>query len=320
MKRTMKLHGKAAAIPIVVAVCFMAFGCSRRERIRLIFHAGAGQRSSLEECAEIFRGKHPDVTVDYCFKGSGYFLADMEVSRTGDLYMPGEEFYMLQAVERGHITGYDPERDIAGYFMTVIVVPRGNPGNIARLEDFARPGVKVGLGDPNACAIGVWHEKIFSKAGIWGQVQSNAVMNAKCIPELGNACQLRAIDATIVWAPLAILYMNDVDIIPIEREFRALIKLPVGIVSYTTHPETAMELKNFILSSEGKAAFQRHAYTVFPDRMDADGFCLSGDKTDRELRWMIQAVKACRDKTMTVDEDTVGPLVGEVLRQRQRRR
>ena len=37
------------------------------------------------------------------------------------------EPYLLQAVERGYITDYDPERDIAAYFVTVIMTPRGNP-------------------------------------------------------------------------------------------------------------------------------------------------------------------------------------------------
>ncbi|MBN1596162.1 substrate-binding domain-containing protein, partial [candidate division FCPU426 bacterium] len=257
---------------------------------------------------------------DYCFKGSGYFLSDIEASHTGDVYLPGEEYYLLQAVERGHITDYDPQRDIIGYFMTVIIVPRGNPKRITGVRDFAAPGVKVGLGDPRACAVGRWHEKIFAKAGVWDEVQKNAVMNAKCIPELGNACQLGAVDATIVWAPLAILYMNDVDILPVETEYRGLVKLPVAVLRYAAAPAMARDLKAFLLSDEGKAVFRSHAYTVDPDPVDAEGFCLSGEKTNREIQWMQAGIRACRDKTLPVHEQTVGPLVEEVLRQRLRRR
>jgi hypothetical protein len=33
--------------------------------------------------------------VDFSYKGSGYFIADISASRMGDLYMPGEEYYLV---------------------------------------------------------------------------------------------------------------------------------------------------------------------------------------------------------------------------------
>lgn len=231
--------------------------------------------------------------------------------------MPGEEFYLMQAVERGFVTDYNPKTDIPAYFVTVIITPKGNPKNIKSIDDFAKPGVKVGLGNPKSCAIGIWHEKTFKKAGIWDKVKANATLSAKCIPELGNATQHKAIDATIVWGTTAVLYLRDVEIIPIEYKYRGIVRLPVGILKFARYKNEARELMNFILSDEGRHIFHKHAYTVnkvIP--VDKNGFCLDGT-TDKDMGYLVNAAKAVKDESFPVNTETVGDLIDEVMRQRK---
>jgi molybdate transport system substrate-binding protein len=305
----------------VAAVLIMALsgaisGC-RKPPPRLLFHAGAGQRSCIDEITGIFTARHPGVKVDCSYKGSGYFLADIATSRTGDLYMPGEELYLIQAAEKGYIEDYHPETDVPAYFITVMITPRGNPKKIRSVEDFARPGVRVGLGDPEACAVGSWHEKTFKKAGVWEQVRKNATMFAKCIPELGNAVQLRAIDATIVWSPTAALYLRDVEIIPLEPRYRGFVRLPVAVLKFTEQRALAQELKAFILSDEAREIFHSHAYGLEVGPMDQDGFCADGGKaTEQDMKWLVAAAAAVKDPSLPLSAATVGPLVREVKRQR----
>jgi molybdate transport system substrate-binding protein len=284
---------------------------------RLLFHAGLGQRMALNEIKEVFEKRHPDIKVNFSYKGSGYFIADITRSKQGDLFMPGEEFYLLQAVERGFLTDYNPKTDIPAYFVTVIITPAGNPGNIKSIADFARPGIRVGLGNPKSCAIGIWHMKTFKKAGIWDKVKANATLSAKCIPELGNATQHRAIDATIVWTTTAVLYLRDVKIIPIEHQYRGIIRLPLGVLKFARYREEAQKLMDFILSDEGRAIFHKHAYAVNPMiPVDENGFCLDGT-TDQDMEYLVNAAKAVKDESFPVNKETVGDLVGEVERQRK---
>jgi len=283
----------------------------------LLFHAGLGQRSALNEIKNVFEKKHPEIKVNFSYKGSGYFIADITRSKQGDLFMPGEELYLMQAVERGFVTDYNPKTDIPAYFVTVIITPKGNPKNIKSIDDFAKPGVKVGLGNPKSCAIGIWHEKTFKKAGIWDKVKANATLSAKCIPELGNATQHKAIDATIVWGTTAVLYLRDVEIIPIEYKYRGIVRLPVGILKFARYKNEARELMNFILSDEGRHIFHKHAYTVnkvIP--VDKNGFCLDGT-TDKDMGYLVNAAKAVKDESFPVNTETVGDLIDEVMRQRK---
>ena len=298
----------------VLVVCTQ---CAREKE--LLFHAGVGQRSSLTDIQKVFQEKYPDVHVNFSFKGSGYFIADITRSREGDLYMPGEEFYLLQAAERGFVKEYDPDHDIAAYFVTVIMTPRGNPKNIRKIEDFAKPGIRVGLGNPRSCAIGVEHERVFKRAGILEQVRRNAAFSAKCIAEVGNAAQHRLVDATIVWSSSAVLYLRDCEIIPLETKYRGAIRLPVAVMTFSKYPKEAQLLKSFILSDTGRAIFLSHAYAVDPVGRDPDGYVPEGDTTtDQLMRWLVNAAAVVKDSSRTADvADLVGPLIVEVVRQQK---
>ena len=284
----------------------------------LLFHAGAGQRSSLDEIAVVFSRRNPGVRIDFSYKGSGYFIADLTASKLGDLYMPGEEYYLEQAVARGFITDYSPSTDIAAHFITVIITPKGNPREIKTIQDFARPGLRVGLADPEAAAIGLWQEKTFKRAGIWDQVKKNATMFAKCIPELGNATQLGAIDATIVWATTAVLYLKDIEIVPIEPKYRGLIRLPVAVLRFSKQPALARKLKAFILSDEGRDIFHSHAYGLEVGPVDGEGFSADdGRATAEDMKWLVEAARVAKDPSLPVSPATVGHLIKEVTRQRK---
>ena len=310
------LLGVIALVTLVVA----CGGCGDDKK-RMLFHAGVGQRSSLNEVKEVFESRHPGLEINFSYKGSGYFIADIERSKEGDLYMPGEEFYLLQAVQRGYITDYNPDTDIAAYFMVVIVTPRGNPANIQKIEDFARPGVRVSLGNPKACAIGIWDEKIFKRAGIWEAVKKNQRHEAKCIAEAATAPQHKVVDAALIWSSTMVLYLRDLEIIPIEPKYRGFVRLPVGVLSFAKYPELARELKAFILSEEGKAIFRSHAYVTDPGPLDKQGFCLDGGKASEEdCKWLVEAAKVCKDESLPVNVETCGHLLKEVIRQRKTKR
>jgi len=126
---------KNVAVFLVISLFFLVANAYGAEK-SLLFHAGLGQRGALNEIKGVFEKSHPDIKVNFSYKGSGYFIADITRSKQGDLFMPGEEFYLLQAVERGFLTDYNPETDIPAYFVTVIITPAGNPGNIKSIEDF----------------------------------------------------------------------------------------------------------------------------------------------------------------------------------------
>jgi len=186
------------------------------------------------------------VRLDVGYAGSGCLLSQLTFSRRGDLYMPGEEFYLDQAKQRGYIT----ESTKVGYFEPVLLVRKGNPKGIKALADLARPGVRVGLGEPGACAVGVAAEKLLAKAGLLEQVKPNVVFRAGNVPELGNAVKLKSLDVAIVWNVTAAQLTKDCEAVKIDRALYEPSLVPIGLLKFTEHQAEAQAFANFLISPE----------------------------------------------------------------------
>ena len=125
----------------------------------LFVYAGAGIRKPLDELGARFKEK-TGIQVDYSYKGSGCLLTDIAIAERGDGYIPGETFYMDQALCKGYIS---KSRIVSG-MTTVIVVQPGNPKGIKSIKDLARPGLRLGFGEFEAVAAGKAAKEALEKA------------------------------------------------------------------------------------------------------------------------------------------------------------
>ena len=117
--------------------------------------------------------------------------------QTCDVFIPGAAKYTQDAIKNGWIDA-SSVKDIVKH-VPVIVVPGGNPANIQGLDDLARPGVRVALGDPKAPAIGKVARKILEKAGLADKVEPNVRVFAPTANQLLIYAALEQADATINW-------------------------------------------------------------------------------------------------------------------------
>ena len=232
---------------------------------RLLLYCGAGIRPAANDIVKAFELKH-GVTVECDYDGSERLLARMKLSGIGDVYMPGDVHYVQQAADQGLVTSHEN----ACYFIPVVLVQKGNPKKIQSLTDLTRPGLDVGLGNPDVCAIGRKSLKIFEKNGIsHDDVQKNVRFQALTVNDLGNHIKLGRLDAVIVWDAMAAYFAEDGDVVTIPAENNIISTVAAGTLNSSKHPELASKLVQFIASEEGKAIFQRHNYTT--ELSGADG-------------------------------------------------
>jgi molybdate transport system substrate-binding protein len=246
-----------AAGGLAALVLTSALGCNGQSaRPKLLLYCGAGIRPPAAEIAEAF-GRAHDLTVECDYAGSELLLSRIELSGVGDLYMPGDVHYVDQAKQEGLVT----TSKTACYFIPVILVRKGNPKNIRSLADLTRPQIKVGLGDPKACAIGGKSSKIFAKNNI-SEEDVNVTFRSLTVNELGDKIKLRALDAVIVWDAVAAYFADSADAVPIPLEQNVVSTVAVGVLTSSKHPELAGKFLDFITSDEGRAIFQKHHYSL----------------------------------------------------------
>lgn len=225
----------------------------------LLVYCGAGMRKPMDEIGLLFEEKY-GISVNYNYAGSNTLLSQMELTQKGDIYMPGATYYFDVAKEKG-FTDYE---QLIAYHMPVIAVPKGNPANITSLDDLAKPGVKVILGDPKAAAIGNLGNKILEKNGIYEDVENNIIARGATVNELVIYVSMNQADASIIWEDL-VVNSEKIETVAIPSEQNIIKIIPIGTLTFSEKNDAAKTFVDFVASSEGKTIFEKHGFTTYPN-------------------------------------------------------
>jgi molybdate transport system substrate-binding protein len=254
-------------IVLIAAAMIVFCGCEGdrpsegdSEALELLLYCGAGIRPPADELVETF-GREHNVKIVTDYAGSEVLLSKIRLARRGDLYMPGDRHYVDQASEEGMILS----QKSVSYWVPTILVQKGNPKKISGLEDLLKAGLKLGLGDPNACAIGRATKRIFAKNNIrWEDVEKNLMYQSLTVNELGMQIQAGSLDAVIVWDAMARYYGEYGEQVPIGIEKNIISTVDAGVLKFTKNREAAEEFVTFLTSEAGQGIFKKHNYRTEP--------------------------------------------------------
>ena len=122
--------------------------------------------------------------------------------------------------------------------MPVIVVPKGNPGNIRSPGDLLQNGVRLSLADPKMAAIGKVVEGLLKKDDLWKHLWQKAVIHRETVNQVANDVKLTAADAGIVWDATAIQYPT-LEIVRVDLFEHSKNEIAVGLITASNHPDAA---------------------------------------------------------------------------------
>ena len=251
---------------LLLAGVILTAGCTSTdsaENKTLLVYCGAGMKEPMEEIAELFQERE-GITIEYTYGGSAQMLSQIELYQTGDAYMPGALAYIQSAMDKGFI---DKSEKVI-YHVITIIVPKGNPANITSLEDLAKPGVRVAIGEPTGPAIGQGTKKMLEKDGLWEAVSANVVVKSATVNELLVYVAMKQADAALVYEDL--YNPEAMDKIDIPKEQGKVDIVPIGTLKFSTNKEDAEKFLNFVASAEGKAIFAKHGFESYPSAKYGD--------------------------------------------------
>jgi len=226
----------------------------------LMVYCGVGMRKPMDEIGSLFKEKY-GISIDYNYAGSGHLLNQVELAQTGDVYQPGAMYYLDIAREKSFI---DYEKSVACH-EPVIAVPKGNPANITCLADLTRPGVRLAMGDPNACAIGKLGYEILEKNGIKDGVEKNTIARSTTVNALIVYVSTGDVDAAITWRESVLFAPDKTDVVEIPGNENIIKTIPIGVLTFSENKEYARNFVDFVTSDEGKAIYEKHGFVPYPD-------------------------------------------------------
>jgi molybdate transport system substrate-binding protein len=222
----------------------------------LYVYAGAALMPALHELIQAFTAK-TGTTVETDYGGSGMLISRLRLARRGDIFMPGDIWYVETAEKEGLVSS----KTTICWFVPVILVPKGNPKGIRGLADLAKPGVRLGLGNPDACTVGKTCQEIFAKNRMdKAAIEKNIVFSSVTVNELGLQIKAGKLDATIVWDAIAAMYADCGEVIAIPPAENIVSQVSAAVLKSSADPARAEEFVKFIKSMEGQATLRKHQY------------------------------------------------------------
>jgi molybdate transport system substrate-binding protein len=242
---------------LLIGLCVADGGAT--ERIITAF-CGSASKPAMEEAASQFE-QETGIRVDLHFGGSGTVLSQMKMARRGDLYIPGSPDYMNKAIREEVV---NPESvSIIAYLIIAIVVQRGNPKDIRTLTDLERPGIRVGIGNPEVVCVGLYAVEVLERNGFLKQVQRNIVTHAPNCSATASLVAMQKVDAVIGWRVFSQWNPDKIEVVLLKpHEVPRLAYIPAAISTYSQDKETAQQFINFLISAEGQKIFAKWGYIL----------------------------------------------------------
>lgn len=235
-----------------------ASGCAKGEQKTITAFVGAASKPAMEEAAQVFEVK-TRIRVYCSYGGSGAMLSQMKLSKSGDLYIPGSPDYIVKAERDGVI---EPgSLKVIAYLIPVIAVQHGNPKNIQVLSDLAQPGIKVGIGNPEAVCVGLYAVEILEYNHLFTEVSKNIITHAESCGKVATILALKSVDAVIGWHVFHDWAPDNIDVVYLEPEqLPRIAYIPGAVSTFTKDKESAQKFLDFLVSSQGQEIFSKWGY------------------------------------------------------------
>ncbi|NJE07078.1 molybdate ABC transporter substrate-binding protein [Thermococcus sp. M39] len=210
--------------------------------------SGAGLMKPMNELIGMFENE-TGAKVEVHYGGSSEIFGILQTTCGCDVFIPGAWYYTKVGMDKGYVLN-DTVKNVTLH-IPVIAVPKGNPKNIHSLEDLAKPGVRVVLGDPKACAIGKVAKKMLEKNGLWENVSKNVVTFTPTVNQLLIYITTGQADAAIIWEDMTTWAQakGKIEVIQIPPEQNIIKTIPTAVTVCAEkdgHLEVAKAFNEFI--------------------------------------------------------------------------
>ncbi len=247
---------KHLVLIIAILFSFVSTAFSGAMRTVVVF-AGSASQPALEDAAKDFEKKF-GIQVVLHLGGSGAMLSQIRLTGLGDLYIPGSPDYMVKARELELIDG---EETKLAYLVPAILVPKGNPRQIRTLNDLARPGVRVGIADPESVCVGLYAVEIMESNKIAEGIRPNLHGQVESCAKTAAMLALGTVDAVLGWREFATWNPQTMEAVLLNpREIPRLAYIPAALLSHATNPENARNFVAYLKSADGQAIFRKWGY------------------------------------------------------------
>ena len=233
----------------------LLLGCSSlAQATSLHLYAGAGLRMPVDEIVARFEKETGhQVTVEY--GGSGQILTRFELTGQGDLFLPGSADYVQKIAAKGKVSADFP----LVHHTPVMAVRKDKAAGISSFADLAKSSLKLGMGDPQAIALGKSGETLLTLSGYGEPLREKVVVKTATIKQLVMYLLNGDVDAAVIGRTDAVKNKEALVILPTPKGTPDEIAT-LAVLTTSQHPDEARQLAAYFTSAQGIKVFTGMGY------------------------------------------------------------
>lgn len=208
--------------------------------------------------------------VSTLFGSSQSLLAQLEISKRGDLYLPADDSFLTIAQGKQLVSEVLP---IAAMGIG-LAVKKGNPKRINSLSDLLRDDVRLVLADPDAAGVSKLARLTLEKIDQWDAIKNATRAFRSNVTEVAADVQISAADVGIVYEPVLVTF-PELEFVNIEELKAAVSQVSIGITRVSTQPAAALQFAHYVTAIDrGLKLYKESGFTIVDGKAwaDADQF------------------------------------------------
>ncbi len=210
-------------------------------------------RPAIEDTIVAFEQREGCV-ISRVYNGCGILVSQMKGGQHPDAYFACDSEFMSQ------VTDLFPESVDVSQNELVILVPKGNPNNIASLTDLTRDGLRVGIGHEKQCAMGWITQNTFREGGLQKEIMANVTVQTPTGDMLVNQLRTGSLDAAVAYLSNAAGSADFLEAVAIDGIPCSTATQPWAVAKESQHPNLAHRLFEKICSTESQEVFAAEGF------------------------------------------------------------
>ncbi|HVK24436.1 MAG TPA: molybdate ABC transporter substrate-binding protein [Actinokineospora sp.] len=214
--------------------------------------AAASLTETFTKLGKEFEAANPGVKVTFNFGASSALAQQLNQGAPADVFASASPTNMKQVTDSGTVTAA-PTTFVRNKLQ--IAVPKGNPGKVAGLADFAKDELKIAL-----CAEQVPCGAAAKKAFDAAKLTPKPDTLEQDVKAVLTKVRLGEVDAALVYRTDVKAAGDKVDGITFAEADKAVNDYPIAPVAKAPNAVAAKAFVDFVLSAKGRAAFSEAGF------------------------------------------------------------
>ncbi|MDZ4850740.1 MAG: molybdate ABC transporter substrate-binding protein [Pirellulaceae bacterium] len=223
----------------------------------LVMFCAASNRAVMETIREEYE-KEFGRTVQIQYGPSQTLLSSIEISGTGDLFLPADDSYIELGIQKSLVAEVLP----IAKMHAVVAVLKNNPKSIKSLKDLDQKSVRFVQANPDSTAIGKVTKNVLAESGQWEQLEKATVGFRTTVADVANDIAIGAADAGIVYDAVLHSY-PDLQAVELPELESAVSQVSIGIIKSTKQASSALHFARYVSARDrGLLHYSKHGFQV----------------------------------------------------------